>query len=220
MSLKRYEQTLRTLEDLYIHISEIDSNPTMSNKNTHLMRKSKVPIGRQRSPSDDDVNFKRARYKRPEGSDGTDSGETTHASYHDLSIPDVTDASHEMDSLVPSRVIGTPHETDPQAQINASEDDNLMEDLVDYGSPSNFAKEDSTIVPIENHNGMIPEIQQLSLLIEHADNVPDRLTGQFILDTINQISNYFTVSNTFSDVLHHRDVINKSLCEITRHCIW
>ena len=45
-----------------IHISEIDSNPIMSNKNTHPMHKSKVPIGGQRSPFDDDVNFKRARY--------------------------------------------------------------------------------------------------------------------------------------------------------------
>jgi len=153
----------------------------MSNKNTHLMHKSKVPIGRQRSPFDDDVNFKRARYKRSEGSDGTDSGETTHASYHDLSISDVTDTSHEIDSLVPSRVTGKAHETDPRAQMNASEDENLMEDLVDYGSPSNLAKEDSTIVSIENPNSMIPELQQLSLLIEHADNVPNRLTGQFIL---------------------------------------
>ena len=77
------------------------------------MQKSKVPISRQRSPSDDDVNFKRARYKRSEGSYGTDSWETTNASYHDLSISDVTDTSHELDSLVPSRVTGTPHETDP-----------------------------------------------------------------------------------------------------------
>ena len=197
-----------------IHISEIDSNPTMTNKSTLLMCKSKVPIGRQRSPSDDDVNFKRARYKRPEGSDGTDSGETTHASYHDLSFSDVADTSHEIDSLVPSRVTGTPHETDPRAQINVSENENLMEDLVDYGSPSNLVKEDSTIVSIENPNSMIPELQQLSLLIDHADNVPDRLTGQFILDTINQISSCFTVSNTFSDVLSHRDLINKSLSRL------
>ena len=124
------------------------------------MQKSKVPIGRQRSPSDDDVNFKRARYKRSEGSDGTDSGETTLAS-----ISDVTDTSHELDSLVPSRVTGTQHETDPRAEINASEDENLMEYLVYYGSPSNLAKGDSTIVSIENPNSMIPELQLLSLLI-------------------------------------------------------
>ena len=61
---------------------------------------------------------------------------------------------------------------------------------------------------------MIPELQQLSLLIEHADNVPDLLTRKFILDTINQISSCFTVSNTFSDVLHHRDLINKSLSRL------
>ena len=67
---------------------------------------------------------------------------------------------------MPSRVTGTAHETDPRAQMNASEDENLMEDLVDYGSPSNLAKEDSTIVSIENPNSMIPELQQLSLLIE------------------------------------------------------
>ena len=61
----------------------------MSNKNTHFKRKGKVKVGRQRSPSNDDVNFKRARYKRAEGSDGTNSGDTTHASYHDLSISEV-----------------------------------------------------------------------------------------------------------------------------------
>lgn len=50
---------------------------------------------------------------------------------------------------------------------------------------------------------MVPELQQLSLLIEHADNVPDHL-----------MESSSWIPNTFCDVLRHRDLINKSLSRL------
>nr|POE84143.1 hypothetical protein CFP56_40018 [Quercus suber] len=160
---------------------------------------SKVKVGKQRSPSNDDVNFQRARYKKSEGSDDTNSGDTTHASYHELSISEVVETSHEMES---------------QALINTPEDENFMEDLVNYDSPNNLAKGDRASFSIGSPDSTVPELQQLSFLIEHADNVPDHLTRKFILDTINQVSSYFTISNTFYDFLRHPDLINKSLSRL------
>ena len=85
---------------------------------------------------------------------------------------------------------------------------------MDYDSPNNLAKGDGESFSIGSSDSTVPELQQLSLLIEHADNVPDHLTGKFILDTINQVSSYFTISNTVCDVLRHRDLINKSLSRL------
>nr|POF11225.1 hypothetical protein CFP56_75635 [Quercus suber] len=163
------------------------------------VNQSKVKVGKQRSPSNDDVNFQRARYKKSEGSDDTNSGDTTHASYHELSISEVVETSHEMES---------------QALINTPEDENFMEDLVNYDSPNNLAKGDRASFSIGSPDSTVPELQQLSFLIEHADNVPDHLTRKFILDTINQVSSYFTISNTFYDFLRHPDLINKSLSRL------
>ena len=115
-----------------------------------------------------------------------------------------------------SEVVDTSHEMESQALINTPEDETFMEYLVDYDSPNNLAKGDGgKFLRWEfRQYGSIPELQQLSLLIEHADNVPDHLTGKFILDTINQVSSQFTVSNTVFDVLRHRDLINKSLSRL------
>lgn len=129
----------------------------------------------------------------------TNSGDTTHASYHDLSISKVVDTSHKKES---------------QALIKTPEDETFIEYLVDYDSPNILAKGDGASFFIGSSDSTVPELQQLSLLIEHADNVPNRLTRKFILDTINQVSSYFTISNTFCDVLRHRDLINKSLSRL------
>ena len=65
---------------------------------------------------EDDVKFKRVRYKRLERLDDTNNRGTTPVPYHDLLV---------------QQVVGTSHETESQVQVNMPEDNNLVDDLMD-----------------------------------------------------------------------------------------
>ena len=62
---------------------------------------------------EDDVKFKRVRYKRL---DGTNNRGTTPVPYHDLLV---------------QQVVGTSHDTESQVQVNMPEDNNLVDNLMD-----------------------------------------------------------------------------------------